>query len=288
MRHLVVLGLVIGSGCNLTLGLDETALTDNDGDRALDGDDNCPAIANADQADEDRDGVGDVCDNCPILLNPLQEDVDEDRVGDDCDPHPATEGDCLVMFDSFRDPAGFTDHWLPLADANHAPAPADGHVELASTDLKYTGLALRGADGSAALGTFDVILVGRTDLSMPAELRAVSNATKPGDGYMCWLYRANDSPVMALGKDFAGISIQLTGDNVFDVATIRMITTSPAGAPEMMCRADYGIALATSSIAVSVAEPGMVGAVARLSTAEVDSIQITTVAPAGCPAEVRR
>jgi hypothetical protein len=39
---------------------------DADGDMACDWDDNCPALANADQADDDGDGLGDVCDlSCP-------------------------------------------------------------------------------------------------------------------------------------------------------------------------------------------------------------------------------
>lgn len=38
---------------------------DADGDGVTDGQDNCPTIANPDQADRDGDGVGDVCDQCP-------------------------------------------------------------------------------------------------------------------------------------------------------------------------------------------------------------------------------
>lgn len=36
---------------------------DNDGDGVLNGADNCPTTANADQADCDSDGIGDVCDS---------------------------------------------------------------------------------------------------------------------------------------------------------------------------------------------------------------------------------
>ena len=76
------------------------AFADHDGDTIDDAIDNCPELANEDQADTDGDGVGDACndaddtdadeysnslDNCPDVANPGQEDTDMDGMGDACD-----------------------------------------------------------------------------------------------------------------------------------------------------------------------------------------------------------
>ena len=43
----------------------------------LDGSDNCPTVAQTDQADSDGDGIGDACDNCVSVSNPTQADTDQ-------------------------------------------------------------------------------------------------------------------------------------------------------------------------------------------------------------------
>ena len=65
-----------------------TCFPDADFDLICDADDNCPTIANTDQADGDSDGFGDVCDNCPTVSNPDQNDDDLDGSGDVCDVCP--------------------------------------------------------------------------------------------------------------------------------------------------------------------------------------------------------
>src|SRR5262249_25700031 len=86
---------------------------DNDGTGAAC--DNCPDVANPDQADADGDGVGDACDrcavdddddydnvcnesdNCPETANPDQADADNDGVGDACDDCPALPGSGVMI-----------------------------------------------------------------------------------------------------------------------------------------------------------------------------------------------
>jgi hypothetical protein len=57
---------------------------DDDNDTWQDVYDNCPLIANPDQADGELDDVGDLCDNCRAIANPLQEDANNDGCGDAC------------------------------------------------------------------------------------------------------------------------------------------------------------------------------------------------------------
>ena len=75
-----------------------------DRDNWLDGQDNCPAIANDSQLDADSDNIGDMCDplfndadadtvpdaidNCLLISNPDQLDTDEDGIGDACEGLP--------------------------------------------------------------------------------------------------------------------------------------------------------------------------------------------------------
>lgn len=70
-----------------------TTILDGDGDGRADGEDNCPATANADQNDADGDGVGNACDNCPTTANRDQADSNGNGVGNACEVPPPLRGD---------------------------------------------------------------------------------------------------------------------------------------------------------------------------------------------------
>nr|WP_298475303.1 thrombospondin type 3 repeat-containing protein [uncultured Oribacterium sp.] len=85
--------LAVNAG-NITVKEDDDV--DNDGIPSRM--DNCPTVANPDQADADNDGMGDACDddmdgdgilnvldNCLTVSNTTQQDTDNDGIGDACD-----------------------------------------------------------------------------------------------------------------------------------------------------------------------------------------------------------
>lgn len=158
------------SGCNLAFGLDSTKLRgtgcwdpaqgvhDEDGDGHADGCDNCPAVANADQADGDFDGVGDAC-----------------------DPHPDDPHDQLAFFDPFTgaDPRwsmqGFgTAGWTlgnDVALAVAGPMPSGGVLVLrgmsltgATVDVVFDGpQCADNCDAGVFLGVADADQTGYPD-----------------------------------------------------------------------------------------------------------------------------
>ncbi|MBZ5560323.1 MAG: thrombospondin type 3 repeat-containing protein [Acidobacteriia bacterium] len=78
-------------------GIPDCTDDDIDGDGIPNASDNCPTVANPDQADFNHDGIGDKCqdsdgdgvldavDNCPTVANVNQLDFDHDGVGNACD-----------------------------------------------------------------------------------------------------------------------------------------------------------------------------------------------------------
>lgn len=94
----LLLSFILFVSCSDEMGDEEMAFIDSDGDGITDDEDNCPMLANPDQADTDGDGKGDTCDedidgdgigneqdNCPLVANSDQLDLDDDGLGDACD-----------------------------------------------------------------------------------------------------------------------------------------------------------------------------------------------------------
>jgi len=109
---------------------------DADGDGVLDGDDNCPDVANPDQANFDGDGLGDACDSCPVDFN---NDSDGDGscdsadlcIGDDASGDADADGlcndldPCLGASNSDSDGDGICDDG-DLCIGNDASGNTDG------------------------------------------------------------------------------------------------------------------------------------------------------------------
>ena len=129
---------------------------DGDGDGVTNADDNCPTVANADQADGDGDGIGNACDEFP---NDPANDVDGDGVGGDTDNCPGTgnadqadsDGDGIGdACDEFpNDPAndvdgdgvgGDTDNCPGTGNADQADSDGDGIGDACDGDNDNDGI----------------------------------------------------------------------------------------------------------------------------------------------------
>ncbi|MBN99277.1 MAG: hypothetical protein CL438_01200 [Acidimicrobiaceae bacterium] len=112
-----------------------TGELDSDLDKVFDSADNCPSVANADQANADGDSEGDACDtdddgdgvidandNCPSVANADQANADGDREGDACD----TDNDGDGVDDA-------NDNCPSVANADQANADGDSEGDACDT-----------------------------------------------------------------------------------------------------------------------------------------------------------
>ena len=176
---------------------DRDPLGDSDTDGVSNSADNCPAMANADQADEDEDGAGDACDedssdgpmgdadgdgvanngdNCPLTANPDQADTDGDGIGDACDnandgPTGDLDGDGVV---------NNADNCFTTVNSDQADVDGDGPGDACDPDLGTTervSVDSTGAEANSSSGAPSISANGRF-------VAFASEATNlvPGDG----------------------------------------------------------------------------------------------------------
>jgi len=131
-------------------------IADLDADGKCDDVDNCPTVANADQADADIDGIGDACDtcpndaandadgdgvcgdvdNCPTVANADQLDSDGDGTGDACDPCPF-DADDDIDGDGV---CGDVDNCPTVANADQTDTDGDGIGDVCDSDDDNDGV----------------------------------------------------------------------------------------------------------------------------------------------------
>ncbi|MEM1181980.1 MAG: thrombospondin type 3 repeat-containing protein [Acidobacteriota bacterium] len=110
--------------------------TDVDADNLAGAVDNCPLVANADQADADNDQVGDPCDQCAGSDDRI--DADSDGTPDGCDTCTDTDSDGAGD-PGFADNTCTTDNCPDDPNADQADADSDGTGDVCDTCTDTAG-----------------------------------------------------------------------------------------------------------------------------------------------------
>jgi hypothetical protein len=290
------------TACNRAFDIGETAPepdapppADSDGDGVNDLDDNCPMVEN-DQSDADADLIGDRCDNCPLVGNPEQELAgDTDLVGTACDPHPETDGDCLVLLDSFTDPATFATAWAIYGAVPPAIETRPGSVTVTpAKPNELVALAARDNGGVLLAGTFDTQLAGVVAMTEGGSVYAASNipeSTTYGNG--CGLFWSMGGQLACAARNSSiqdGTTIvtpALFGAHVTDETVLRL-TSPTTAAPTVRCRAEYGTAVgATMTPLVTLRPEGAPGVVIGKDAVTLEAVAFYRVQSATCTTTYR-
>lgn len=211
---------------------------DADGDGVDASVDNCPAIANPDQANEDADPAGDACDACPQLAG-TNADGDLDGVGDACDPNPATPGDELVLFDGFNGDA-LAPGWLTVIAGGDGSWVVGGGV-LTATVGEPAGILLHpvGVSGDRL------------------RLETAANVTAIGPGPTRSIALLADADDLPLAFDFCAVSFDASEAELYRYENAAwnsveaMPMSTPLGKYRIRSRTMSGIACEVNDMALT-------------------------------------
>lgn len=293
MRSWLVLLACVG--CNQLFDLQQSEIAvapDRDSDGTPDTTDNCIDVAN-DQRDTDADGIGDACDNCVHVANSGQEHAgDGDALGDVCDPHPIDDGDCLLLVDSFSDPASFDAHWRVRSD----DAVPELHIDAGAVQLvpsaTSTGLAIV-ADDMPPVRLDVTVLATLPALTQP--VAAFTNAISNTDGDRCIVQRETSGvpSILAYPSGLGPSSrAKLSSVPIREQFLLRHATRTLAnGNFEMRCRVDYGVGVAAfqARTSPSVDKGGASGVITTHDPITIHAIAFSRFQPGvACPASIIR
>ena len=292
--------LLLASGCNQLFDLKETRLTDagivdRDLDGVADDVDNCPDLENRLQANDDEDQLGNDCDNCPIRTNSTQDDFDADLIGDACDPHPANQGDCLVLVDSFDDPASLA-HWsAATSGAEPTISAVAGGVQIAvaeTVDVTYT----TALDGPLSVQLTSVFDAGSVPAGNPRRIGVIASATAATRGYRCIWSTGTPLGSIAQASYLAPPAMPRIENSEMSTApfnmrlNVLMIPERPDGSTDVRCLVEHGGGIGIAGVtATSALTGGATGVVITGRTPTIEGIAFYRYTPGvACGDAVRR
>lgn len=290
-------GLLVLSACNQLLGIEPTQpidagvmpdALDRDNDTVADELDNCPDHANQSQADIDNDATGNACDNCPLIANPLQQELggDDDAIGDACDPNPQRSGDCLLLFDSFANPADLLTFW------SVEPPQAASRVTAIPGTVTLPGEGLHVALFSKEVTSPKAIQIVATKPFLEGESGiAVQTSADLKAGYRCWvLYDATTAgpSLVAEMENIMNSNFLSTNPINPDLVLRLALPITMFQGDTLRCRADFGVAVSVATVLnpTGTSKGPFTGMFALTRPLEIHAVAIYGEAP--CPPPIVR